>query len=98
RRSLQETPDFLSQKKHPTTAEIFSSMVANWPIVLLGMLLVVLTTVTFYLITVYTPTFGKNVLKLTDADSLVVTLCVAVTNFLWLPVGRANYARIARTA
>jgi MHS family citrate/tricarballylate:H+ symporter-like MFS transporter len=98
RRSLQETPDFLSQKKHPTTAEIFSSMAANWPIVLLGMLLVVLTTVTFYLITVYTPTFGKSVLKLTEAESLLVTLCVAATNFLWLPVGGALSDRIGRKA
>src|SRR6266849_9489185 len=47
RRSLEETPEFLSQKKHPTSSEIFSSMAANWPIVLLGILLVVLTTVTF---------------------------------------------------
>src|SRR5450432_4090993 len=75
RRSLQETPEFLSQKKHPTTAEIFSSMAANFPIVLLGMLLVVLTTVTFYLITVYTPTFGKSVLKTTETESLLVTVC-----------------------
>ena len=35
-----------------------------------GTLLVVMTTVSFYLITVYTPTFGKNVLKLSAADSL----------------------------
>jgi MHS family citrate/tricarballylate:H+ symporter-like MFS transporter len=98
RRSLQETPEFLSQKKHPTSAEIFSSMVANWPIVLLGMLLVVLTTVTFYLITVYTPTFGKNVLKLSAADSLLVTLCVAVTNFIWLPIGGAISDRVGRKA
>ena len=98
RRSLQETPEFLSQKKHPTTAEIFGSMAANWPIVLLGMLMVVLTTVTFYLITVYTPTFGKSVLKLTEADSLLVTLCVAATNFFWLPVGGALSDRVGRKA
>src|SRR5258708_2321755 len=98
RRSLQETPEFLAQKKHPTSAEIFSSMVANWPIVLLGMLLVVLTTVTFYLITVYTPTFGKSVLKLPETESLGVPLCVAATNFLWLPVGGAISDRIGRKA
>ena len=96
RRSLQETPEFLAQKKHPSTAEIFSSMAANLPIVLLGMLLVVLTTVTFYLITVYTPTFGKSVLKLTEAESLLVTLCVACTNFVWLPIGGALSDRIGR--
>lgn len=98
RRSLQETPAFLSQKKHPSSAEIFESMLANWPVVLLGMLMVVLTTVTFYLITVYTPTFGKNVLKLTQEESLLVTLAVATTNFLWLPVGGAISDRIGRRA
>jgi MFS transporter, MHS family, citrate/tricarballylate:H+ symporter len=96
RRSLQETPEFLAQKTHPTAAEIFRSMATNWAIVLLGMLLVVLTTVSFYLITVYTPTFGKNVLKLSELDSLVVTLCVAITNFIWLPVGGAVSDRIGR--
>jgi MHS family citrate/tricarballylate:H+ symporter-like MFS transporter len=54
--------------------------------------------VTFYLITVYTPTFGKNVLKLSAADSLLVTLCVAVTNFIWLPVGGAISDRVGRKA
>jgi MFS transporter, MHS family, citrate/tricarballylate:H+ symporter len=96
RRSLQETPEFLAQKAHPTAAEIFRSMVANWAIVLLGMLMVVLTTVTFYLITVYTPTFGKSVLKLSEADSLTVTLCVAITNFIWLPIGGAISDRVGR--
>jgi MHS family citrate/tricarballylate:H+ symporter-like MFS transporter len=96
RRSLQETPEFLAQKRHPTTAEIFSSLVANWQIVLLGMLLVVLTTVTFYLITVYTPTFGKTVLKLTESDTLVVGMCVAITNFIWLPIGGALSDRVGR--
>jgi MFS transporter, MHS family, citrate/tricarballylate:H+ symporter len=96
RRSLQETPEFLAQKAHPTAAEIFRSMIANWSIVLLGMLMVVMTTVTFYLITVYTPTFGKNVLKLSEVDSLTVTLCVAITNFIWLPIGGAISDRIGR--
>jgi MFS transporter, MHS family, citrate/tricarballylate:H+ symporter len=75
---------------------IFRSMAANWAIVLLGMLLVVLTTVCFYLITVYTPTFGKSVLKLSEVDSLIVTLCVAATNFCWLPIGGAISDRIGR--
>jgi MHS family citrate/tricarballylate:H+ symporter-like MFS transporter len=96
RRTLEETPDFLAQKKHPTTGEIFASMAANWGIVTLGMLLVAMTTVTFYFITVYTPTFGKNVLKLTEAESLIVTCFVALTNFIWLPIGGALSDRIGR--
>ena len=65
-------------------------------IVLMGMLLVVMTTVSFYAITVYTPTFGKTVLKLTTTDSLIVTFCVAVSNFFWLPVMGAVSDRIGR--
>jgi len=96
RRSLEETPAFLAMKKHPTTSEVFSSAAANWRIILLGMLMVAMTTVTFYFVTVYTPTFGKTVLKLTTRDALLVTLFVAVTNFIWLPVGGAISDRIGR--
>ena len=60
------------------------------------MLLVVMTTISFYTITVYTPTFGKNVLKLTDTESLLVTFCVGLSNFIWLPVMGALSDRIGR--
>jgi MHS family citrate/tricarballylate:H+ symporter-like MFS transporter len=59
-------------------------------------MLVVLTTVAFYMITVYTPTFGKSVLKLSTEDSLLVTLCVGLSNFIWLPVMGAVSDRIGR--
>jgi MFS transporter, MHS family, citrate/tricarballylate:H+ symporter len=96
RRSLEETPEFLAQKKHPTTSEILSSMAANWQTMFLGMNLVALTTVMFYFITVYTPTFGQRVLHLTEFDSLVVTIFIAITNFIWLPIGGALSDRVGR--
>jgi MHS family citrate/tricarballylate:H+ symporter-like MFS transporter len=96
RRSLEETPEFLAQRKHPTTSEILSSMLANWQTMFLGMNLVALTTVMFYFITVYTPTFGQRVLKLSEFDSLVVTILVAITNFIWLPIGGTISDRIGR--
>ena len=96
RRSLAETEVFLAKKHHPGFAEIVRDMVVNWRIVLAGTLLVVMTTVSFYLITVYTPTFGKNVLKLSAADSLIVTFAVGVSNFIWLPLWGAVSDRIGR--
>ncbi len=96
RRSLQETEEFMARKHRPDAAEIFRSMLDNWLLVVSGMLLVAMTTVSFYLITVYTPTFGKNVLKLSTTDSLVVTLCVGVSNFIWLPVMGALSDRFGR--
>ncbi len=42
------------------------------------------------------PTFGKTVLKLSTQDALLVTLMVAVTNFIWNPVGGALSDRIGR--
>jgi MHS family citrate/tricarballylate:H+ symporter-like MFS transporter len=96
RRSLEETQAFMARKHRPSTPEIFASMATNWPIIVLGMMLVVMTTVSFYAITVYTPTFGKSVLKLSTTDSLVVTFCVAVSNFIWLPVMGAVSDRVGR--
>jgi MHS family citrate/tricarballylate:H+ symporter-like MFS transporter len=96
RRTLEETPAFLAMKKHPTASEVFASAVANWRIVVLGMMMAVLTTTTFYFVTVYTPTFGKTVLKLSTPDALLVTLLVAVGNFIWNPVGGALSDRIGR--
>jgi MHS family citrate/tricarballylate:H+ symporter-like MFS transporter len=95
RRTLEETPAFLAMKKHPSTREVFASAAVNWKIILLGMMLAAMTTVTFYFVTVYTPGFGKQ-LKLTAQDSLLVTLMVAVTNFIWNPVGGALSDRIGR--
>jgi MHS family citrate/tricarballylate:H+ symporter-like MFS transporter len=96
RRTLEETPEFLAMKTHPTTREVLSSAVANWKIIVLGMMVAVLTTTTFYFVTVYTPTFGRTVLKLSSTDALLVTLLVAVTNFIWNPVGGALSDRIGR--
>lgn len=96
RSSLEETKEFLEKKHRPTTGEIFRTLGANFRIVLLGMMLVVMTTVSFYTITVYTPTFGKSVLKLSETDSLIVTFCVALSNLFWLPVMGAVSDRFGR--
>jgi MHS family citrate/tricarballylate:H+ symporter-like MFS transporter len=96
RRTLEETPEFLAMKKHPTTSEVLSSAAVNWKIIVLGMMMAVLTTTTFYFVTVYTPTFGKTVLKLSTQEALIVTLLVAVTNFIWNPVGGAVSDRLGR--
>ncbi len=96
RRSLQETEEFMRRKHRPSTGQIFRSMIENWKLVIAGMMLVSMTTVSFYLITVYTPTFGKNVLKLSTEASLIVTLCVGLSNFIWLPIMGALSDRIGR--
>lgn len=96
RRSLEETEEFLARKHHPTFQEIVRSIAHNWRIVLAGMMMVVMTTVSFYLITVYTPTFGKSVLKLSASDSLLTTFCVGLSNFFWLPVMGAVSDRFGR--
>jgi metabolite-proton symporter len=96
RRSLQETEEFLARRRRPDTAEILRSVAMNWHLVLVGMLLVTMTTVSFYLITAYTPTYGKTVLHLTSRDSLLVTLCVGLSNLIWLPIMGALSDRIGR--
>ncbi len=96
RRSLEETEAFLTRKEHLNARQILTSMLANWRVVLLGMAMVVMTTVSFYLITAYTPTFGRSVLKLDSLAVLIVTVCVGVSNLFWLPVAGALSDRIGR--
>src|ERR1700732_1909645 len=62
RRSLQETDEFMARKHRPSTSEILRSLAANWGIVLIGVMMVTMTTVSFYMITAYPPTFGSSVL------------------------------------
>jgi len=96
RRSLQETEEFLARKHRPEMREIMKSMLSNWRIVLAGMGMVIMTTVSFYMITAYTPTFGKEVLKLSSIDALVVTVFVGLSNLVWLPLSGALSDRIGR--
>jgi len=96
RRSLPETDEFAARQHHPDTAEVLRSLRSNWKVVLVGAFLVVMTTVSFYMITAYTPTFGSSVLKLSAFDSLEVTLCVAVSNLFWLPIMGSLSDRIGR--
>ncbi|HEY0197471.1 MAG TPA: MFS transporter [Rhodanobacter sp.] len=96
RRSLEETEAFLARKNHPGACEIYRSMLRHWRIVLTGMALVLMTTVSFYLITAYTPTFGKEVLKLSESDVFEVTLLIGVSNLVWLPLMGALSDRIGR--
>ena len=96
RRSLAETEAFLAQKRHPGISEILASLASNWKIVGIGVLLSTMTTVSFYLITAYTPTFGIEVLHLTSRQSLMVTFCVGMSNFFWLPTGGAISDKVGR--
>ncbi|MDB5979080.1 MAG: proP 2, partial [Pseudomonas sp.] len=96
RRSLEETPEFQARKHRPSLGEIMRSIGQNFGLVLGGMALVVMTTVSFYLITAYTPTFGKTELHLSDLDSLLVAVAVGVSNFFWLPVMGSLSDRIGR--
>ena len=98
RRKLAETEAFAARRRHLPMGEAFKILLANWQVVIAGMLMVAMTTTAFYLITVYAPTFGKKVLMLDASDSLLVTLLVAISNFLWLPVGGALSDRYGRKA
>ena len=99
RSSLKETEEFEQRRgaaNHPSASEILLRLGQNWQIVIIGMLLVTMTTVSFYFITAYTPTFGREVLKLSNIDALVVTMCVGISNLFWLPVMGAVSDRVGR--
>lgn len=96
RQSLRETDEFVARKHKPNISEILHSLTASWQIVIIGTLLVTMTTVSFYMITAYTPTFGNVVLHLASKHSLIVTLCVGASNLFWLPLMGALSDRVGR--
>ncbi|WAL54315.1 MFS transporter [Klebsiella variicola subsp. tropica] len=96
RRKLEETQEFTARRHHLAMRQVFATLLANWQVVIAGMMMVAMTTTACYLITVYAPTFGKKVLMLSASDSLLVTLLVAISNFFWLPVGGALSDRFGR--
>ena len=98
RRSLQESEEFVERvtRRRATLREIYRSLLQNWAIVLKGVLLVTLTSVFFYMITAYTPTYASQVLGLSDRDSFILTVCVGVANFVWVPVMGALSDRVGR--
>ena len=96
RKSLAETDEFLARKHRPSILEILRSLEENWAIILVGTFMVTMTTVSFYMITAYTPTFGSSVLHLSNLDSLVVTLCVGASNLFWLPIMGTLSDRVGR--
>lgn len=96
RRSLEETEAFRTRRHRPSVSMITSSLFANWRLVLLGMLMSTMTTVCFYMVTAYTPTFGTTVLHLAATGNLVVTLCVGALNFVLLPVSGGLSDRVGR--
>ena len=96
RRSLTETDEFKARKHHPGTSEIWRTVMTNWRLMILGMMLSITTTVTFYLITAYMPTYGSSVLHLTSSSSMLVTLLVGISNFCLLPVMGALSDKVGR--
>src|SRR5436190_12731424 len=96
RGSLDETDEFRARRHRLDTRGILRSLATHAPLVVVGTLLVTMTTVSFYMITAYTPTFGSAVLHLASLDSLVVTLCVGASSLFWLPVMGALSDRVGR--
>lgn len=96
RRLLEETPAFTARLEKPSVSKVLSTTAANLPLVLLGSMMATMSTVFFYMVTAYTPTYGSSVLHLSALAAMGVTLCVGVTNFIMVPAMGALSDRVGR--
>jgi MFS family permease len=96
RRRLEETAAFKAQVRRPDFNTVCKTLVANWSVVIRGAMMAITTTVFFYMITAYTPTYAGTVLHLGARESFSVTLCVGLLNFIMLPAVGAVSDNIGR--
>jgi MFS transporter, MHS family, citrate/tricarballylate:H+ symporter len=96
RSSLEETPVFIARKVRLSALQVFGLLVKSWRWIVIGTMLVTMTTAAFYLITAYSPTYGTVVLHLSAYDGLMVTMFVGISNFVLMPIMGALSDRIGR--
>nr|WP_217478118.1 MFS transporter [Paraburkholderia solisilvae] len=95
RRSVEESHVFKAQKPQ-SVGDIFRSLASNWKVIAWSTMLVTLTSIMFYLITAYTPTYGRAVLGLKPIDTFWVTIGVATTTFIMIPLMAALSDKVGR--
>jgi len=95
RRHLRESDDFEQRPAPDSLGTVMRHLWQARGLVLAGLGMVLMTTVSFYMITAYTPTFGK-LLHLPEAANLWVTAGVGASNLIWLPTMGALSDRIGR--
>lgn len=96
RSALKETEQFEKSVHRPALKASMRAIGNNLGVVALGTGMVMMTTVFFYMITAYTPTYGNSVLGFTAVQAMVVPLLVGLTNFVLLPIMGALSDRIGR--
>lgn len=97
RKHMIESPEFVSDVRRQHSLKlIFADLLKNLPIVILGMFFVTMTTVNFYFITSYTPTFANKILHLTKLESFLTVCIVGISNFIWLFIGGGVSDKIGR--
>ncbi|MGF6768416.1 MFS family permease [Paraburkholderia sp. GAS199] len=95
RRSIEESHVFIAQRRQ-TTGELFRSLFEHRRLVLSAVVLVTLTSIMFYFITVYTPTFGRVELGLAPIDSFWVAVGVSIVTFIMIPLFAIVSDRVGR--
>ncbi|WP_260926654.1 tricarballylate/proton symporter TcuC [Novosphingobium sp. 9] len=95
RRHLKESDEFENRPPPASLGTVLGHLWKSRGIVLTGLGMVMMTTVSFYMITAYTPTFGK-LLHLPEEANLWVTAGVGASNLIWLPLMGALSDRIGR--
>ncbi|PAF45294.1 tricarballylate/proton symporter TcuC [Helicobacter sp. 11S02629-2] len=98
RKSLEETSTFkaMEHKTPKTLGAMLVNLALNWRIIILAIMFVMMTTVTFYFITAYTPRFATSALGLSKLDAFTLTAIIGVSNFIWLPISGYVSDKIGR--
>ncbi|MCX2683269.1 tricarballylate/proton symporter TcuC [Campylobacter sp. MIT 21-1685] len=98
RRILDETPQFKHANKYNqlTFSSIFESIRENITTVIFSIMFVMMTTVTFYFLTSFTPTYVNQFLHFSQLESFLITVIIGLSSLFWLPISGYLSDRIGR--
>ena len=96
RRSLQETEFFEKSTHARSTWEILGILGEHWQVLLIGVMLTILNTTTFYFVNTYTPTYGIRNFGMDPLGTFSVALAVGIATVALLPLAGTLSDRIGR--
>lgn len=86
RNKLEETEIFKKNKNNVSIKTILLSIIKNFKIIILSVIMTITTSCSFYMITVFFRSYTKIELGFNSQQSFLILILIGISNLFWLPI------------